>query len=59
MTTPGFSWKKSSNGATVVGAIDVGLEKNDLKIGRVYHEGDLLPGTVQQSFGEIHVHGGM
>ena len=58
MTTPGFAWKKSSNGEHIVGAIDVNSQKNVLYVGRVHHEGDLLPGTIQCSLGEIHVHGG-
>ena len=29
MTTPGFAWKKSSNGEHIVGAIDVNSQKND------------------------------
>ena len=58
MTTPGFAWKKSSNGEHVPGAIDMSSKKNSLYVGRVHHEGDLLPGTIQCSSGEIHVHGG-
>ena len=58
MATPGFAWKKSSNGEHVAGAIDVSSTKNSQYVGRVHHEGDMLPGTIQCSSGEIHVHGG-
>ena len=58
MATHGFAWKQSSNGEHVSGAIDVSSKKNSLYVGRVHHEGDLLPGTIQCSSGEIHVHGG-
>ena len=52
----GLQWVQSSQGQYVPGAVMGGSYNNNIiYVGRVYHEGDLLPGKVNCQYHNIYV----